>query len=1583
MLRFFKTIPIRSVQIALACIGLVIVGYVALTRTEVGREELRLQMMQQFNDAYQGELAIGTLRGNLLNELYATDVRLWDDQERLFLHLDSVALRHNWTALFGAPFSIRSLRIHAPTLHLHVDSLQAWNTAAVFRPKEAKPDASQPPLTSIRSANLEIVNGTLHTSRAGPAPRQVADSTLFDYTQTTVTAINLQTTVELSEASSLLDVGALSFRLDDQDLSVLDVYGQVLLQEGAFALNNMVVVTEASVLRLKGSTTQFPGNDLLDWQDATVEVELEDATISHAEIRRLFPKWPLATETTVRAHLHGPLSELVVDQFALAQGASRVEANGTILGFPDSLDVDVTVLATPLRADDVRALAPSWLAVEDIQIQDLQLAASTQGTLFLSDSLTLSQGTFTTEVRGSSQYGHLSGEVTFSQPPETTPRFETGLTFDSLQIGQMLNRPAWHSQLTGRLEAQGAVSLGDDLSALIDIQLGRSTFQERQADSLGLRVNLAGREVVGEVTYWLEAGRLDAEAYANLGLTPSPFQVDLSTSNLNVGPLFRADSLTTDFTSKWTLVGSAQDLATISGEWDMQVDSSRVTWGDDERMLDPHQLTVRLDTPRPDSTHLELSGSVVQGVLHGTTDPMTLLAWTNLWSTLGRDAIQRSLAKPYRPYARYLAPPLAALLPTPTSSSDYQAFAQTVEQALVARAQPNIDLQAEFQLLRSDILTVYLPAPAMLASDARGAIRFSGDARTLEGHLTLNSDSLQMASYSANGMQTESLLLGARLDEEVTFAGNTVSQADSVRLGNFKLVDPRLVATLADTTATLRLDAQQSSPSDTLLLDTQLTLLPDRNRLRVQDLAFSASGTLWATDEPALIDLYQDAIVTPQVILRGQHENSSYRQQFRARGALSSLSTDTLFVGSENIVIRHLSDFAAARFPLGGLFNGEIALVGSLQAPEITGRVAIHHFALRDQVLGDVSISSQYIPGSPALDITLALTPTDSALHTATIIGTNLPAFYNNNQLSLQGTVELPQANDSGTSQPSALDLALDVTRADLFFFELIYPFALDNVNGYLDGSGTITGSLDYPVFEASLETNEASFEIPKFGLRYAAEGTAVVDSTSIHVPELIVTDRTQGQARVDGSFGFNNYDYFSFDLDGQLDDLLIMDMAESDTLPFYGHIWTSGDVTLTGPVYGATLRSANAVTSTESDLYIPILEEEEDRDQAFIIFADSTGEVSNFRDLTRRRNVVAPRPVGERSFAESVNMDLNVFAPPGSSINLVFDALLGDVLRGVGSGRVQILREGGDFSTFGRIDINSGDYLFTAGDVFARRFTIQEGGSLIWDGNPINAQLNIPAIYRTRASSSGLPDNFSTNNQIPVNVLLNVTGRVLTPIVDLSLEVDRSNREILGNYQAIETFLNQPERSTEYATSVLLTNTFLLTTSDVSRGSALSSSSSLTFNSVSQLVSSQINRILSEALPNVDVNFGVSQKESLQTLDVTGDVAFYLLNERLVIRGQGVVFQNDPANSQQALEGEVEVEMRLTPSVAVEVFLRREGDVFADNLTNTRGAGLSYQTQFSSWRALARRLFGWIGVGKKSDEDSQPRDEPVASPES
>ena len=486
-----------------------------------------------------------------------------------------------------------------------------------------------------------------------------------------------------------------------------------------------------------------------------------------------------------------------------------------------------------------------------------------------------------------------------------------------------------------------------------------------------------------------------------------------------------------------------------------------------------------------------------------------------------------------------------------------------------------------------------------------------------------------------------------------------------------------------------------------------------------------------------------------------------------------------------------------------------------------------------------------------------------------------------------------------------------------------------------------------------SLAWEDGHFDIPKFNTSYEAAASVTLLDDKILVDELLVQDGDGGSATLSGMLDLNGFRFLSFDAFAEVDALQILNVVNfTRDLSFYGDIRVSGDATLTGPVHTSFLRSDNLVITPQSEIYIPVRESDSVHDPGFIVYIDPERPVEDqLASFQQRENILARRPEGEREFRDGLDMDLNIVGPPGSTIRLVIDPLLGDVINGVGSARVQIQRTGGDVATYGSFELSSGDYLFTAGEVFVRRFLI-DSGTITWTGEPLNPALDIEAAYRTRASRSGLPDDVggSIKTSLPLFVNLNVAGTLNAVLIDLALEIDQ-RQEAISDTPLLDSYLNRPDLAAEHATSVLLTNSFLLS-ADGTRSGILTSSA---VNSVSSLVASQLNRYLNQVIPQADFTLGVQSDEDIQDLDVAAGIAVRLLNERLIIRGEGVYRGLNPEETaSKGLEGEFVVEIRLSPSVAVEVFYRREGDVLSETLITTEtGLGLNYRTEFTSWRKL------------------------------
>src|SRR5690606_12366765 len=85
-------IPVRVLTVVAILALAAMLLFFGLTRTQLGRDELRGQIEQAFAQQFQGTIEIGQLTGNLVYDLFATDVRLRDAQGRVVLTADSVVL---------------------------------------------------------------------------------------------------------------------------------------------------------------------------------------------------------------------------------------------------------------------------------------------------------------------------------------------------------------------------------------------------------------------------------------------------------------------------------------------------------------------------------------------------------------------------------------------------------------------------------------------------------------------------------------------------------------------------------------------------------------------------------------------------------------------------------------------------------------------------------------------------------------------------------------------------------------------------------------------------------------------------------------------------------------------------------------------------------------------------------------------------------------------------------------------------------------------------------------------------------------------------------------------------------------------------------------------------------------------------------------------------------------------------------------------------------------------------------------------------------------------------------------------------
>ncbi len=1555
-----------------------IVVFFALTRTEVGREEVRQQLQSAFDSRFAGSLQIGSLTGTLLYDLHATDVRLRDDTGRLVATIDSVATAPHWSSLLSAELSAGNITLIRPRFALHRYNDRTWNLQRALSRTTASPtdrsfDVSAPKLT--------IRDGRITTSRAGAPPDAVADQWLFDYTRSRLDSLHLEASVNWNRSSPRLEVATLQFRLPDQNLTLASTQGEITKRGQRWQMSDASLQLGDTRLSAQGTLQPSPRTPTR----SSVDFQLDESRIDYGELQRLVPRLPLRDAVTVEGRVGGSLNRFVINQLTVARGASAVHLEGTAFGLPDSLDLEAQLLSSTVRPADLEAVWPNAPLDRVGAVGPIQLSGTIGGLVEWQDK---PRTTFTLEstVSAAGLPGAVRGSLDVARAGTGLLRYDGSLQADSLNLARLTDRSRLESRLTGELHIQGQGLEQSRAQSTITASLSSSRLGDRRVSAGELQLRFDRQQAKASAFLQQpEGGNLSVQASLDATEPVPLYDLTATATEFNLAGAHRPLP-STQLNATLSTKGRGDTWKNLSGTVRLSVDSSTVRRGDSTTVLPPHRVHLGLADRTSSQPRLRLGGTLASGRIEGDLLHPVLRSSSRLWSATLQRAVHRQRAEASYPSS---AADTAAYDPPTARRSHAQ------DEMAAADQQAPAHLKGTLAVHRMDLLRLWWPKAPSRADQlqATSALTISPD--TLHLKSSLQAAHLQLGTNRFDAFNT-SFSLSSPFRNNILDALQTRLSvaADTLHLGTRELVAPSAEFQLDRRTGELQAQADGLGPMGPFRLASSVSV-QGAPTFRITNLYAGAGQHAWVNQSPSTVSMYTDALVVDSLKLESTRPFTESTQRILLDGTVSSARTDTLHADMDDVLLYPAGQLAGLSRPLGGRLNGQIALTGGWEQPQLRSAFEVHRLTFDRRVLGNLRMRTRLMPNAPDLLVDAGLTPTASSLDS--LSGPNLvpdgPNTIEENRLQMEGRVRLPGWAEATapTSDRSSdqLDVTVDVDRADLFFFKYIFDENLAKAQGYTAGTIHVSGPFRRPIFDAKMDIQNGYFTLPQFGLSYTASGPVTVDRRGIHIQELNVED-DRGSAVLRGSVLFNDYEFFSFDLSAELDEIQIINVTDAEDLAFYGQIRASGSASLTGPLQNTTLRSSNARTTPDSELYIPVSEGGVDNDTGFIVFADSTGRIPDLRDLTRRDNIFSDRPVGEPSFLEGMDIDINVLAPEESTVNLVFDPVVGDVVTAVGSGRIQLQRQEGEFFVYGDFNVSGGNYLFTAGEVFVRRFNIS-GGTLTWDGPPTNAQLDLEAEYRTRASPAGLP--LPNKGRIPVRVQLDISGRVETPQVDLSLGLVRDERDNLVGSQTLDAVLNQADRTTEYATSVLLTNTFLLTTESFTEGQTTGPDGStsgslntagrqLAFNSVSQLVASQLNRYLGAALPNVDLNFGV-QGEDPNDLDLIYGVALRLLNERLVIRGEGV-YTGDDASQQQAQgpQGEFVVEVRLSNRVSVEAFYRRSGDDITrgETLTSSTGAGLSYQTEFSTWRQLFGRVFGWLFSDPPvEDEDADSPADPVA----
>ncbi len=494
-----------------------------------------------------------------------------------------------------------------------------------------------------------------------------------------------------------------------------------------------------------------------------------------------------------------------------------------------------------------------------------------------------------------------------------------------------------------------------------------------------------------------------------------------------------------------------------------------------------------------------------------------------------------------------------------------------------------------------------------------------------------------------------------------------------------------------------------------------------------------------------------------------------------------------------------------------------------------------------------------------------------------------------------------------------------------------------------------LQGTYDEPELFGDIKLENISFTENYLKARMHFSTTVEVNKQAIVLNRFDIYDEKNNKGVVNGAIRHKNFKDFVLDINiKDMKDFHCLHTTVKDNSSFYGDAYVNGSASIKGPVDDITI-AVDATSRKNTSIVIPMGGGEVSGEYNFITF-------ENVMDSTRD---IAMKSVRELT---DITVKLDLELTRDAELLLKFDSQSDDRILARGTGNIRMLINAfGDFNMYGNYTIDRGEYLFTLANFLTRNFKIKQGSTINFDGDPMNARLNVTAVYELKAApailAGQLPesDMESLKNPVPVKCNLDLRGKLTQPEIRFGMEIDYisiSNSSARNGLQnAVKQIESDQEEMSRQVFALLTFNSFVQPafTQGASGGISSASAYNATFGS---LISSQLSSLLPRG---TKTQFGVSTGKNVETEKNEFVVNMHrnLINDRL-----STDVSVDAANPGLY---NVNVQYMLTRDgrLKVRVFSQSTNDQFYNSSISTQGLGFFYRKEFEYFFPNRQRNLG------------------------
>lgn len=527
-------------------------------------DKARSLIVETANEQLNGNLTIGSIRGDLLYGFTIYDITLTDPTDENVLQIDSVRTQYLIPSLIFSPHRLDLLRADGMTANLVQSADSTWNFETIIADLETDedPEESDPLYWILDRLTIENLN------------LSVTSDILLPDGQLGIENLSFQGHAEMLKYDWMASAEKLEFQVREGRLpDPINIALSADASDNLYTLESLVINSGRSLLESKAVYRP----------DAQIEANADFAPLSWRDISAYVDDLPLQQDLSMQLSVGGSLNDLKttvnLSSTGLEQLTLEVNADLSDPFLLKGLDLQIRNFNTPLftgledtptlhsfsltgngEIDLMNPEQAQWTT--DLEIVDIRYEDHFINNIAFNAELENGSGNLTGSVQKETQEIALSAEVTdlFGELPE----WNTSLQSTNTNLAVWLNDPELDSDLTISLNAVGRGFTPEVAQSQLVATITDGRFGEQHFSELRFEGELTPQTINGVFEGVIDQSNITANVIIDDWYGNPEYEYNLLLRNFNLTELNGIEQLPTDINGELVGTGRSFDFETLT-----------------------------------------------------------------------------------------------------------------------------------------------------------------------------------------------------------------------------------------------------------------------------------------------------------------------------------------------------------------------------------------------------------------------------------------------------------------------------------------------------------------------------------------------------------------------------------------------------------------------------------------------------------------------------------------------------------------------------------------------------------------------------------------------------------------------------------------------------------------------------------------------------------------------------------------------------------------------------------------------------------------------------------------------------------